>query len=44
MNILSSLTSSALNQLSSLVDQKESLLKEIERIESHKGHYRLQAK
>ena len=35
MNILSSLTSSALNQLSSLVDQKESLLKEIERIESH---------
>lgn len=35
MNFLSSLTSSALNQLSSLVDQKESLLKEIERIESH---------
>ena len=35
MNILSSLTSSALNQLSSLVDQKESLVKEIERIESH---------
>ena len=35
MNILSSLTSSALNQLSSLVDQKEALVKEIERIESH---------
>ena len=35
MNILSSLTSSALNQLSSLVDQKESLVKEIERIEYH---------
>jgi len=35
MNILLSLTSSALNQLSSLVDQKESLVKEIERIESH---------
>lgn len=35
MNILSALTSSALNQLSSLVDQKESLVKEIERIESH---------
>jgi hypothetical protein len=35
MNILSSLTSSALNQLSSLVDRKEALVKEIERIESH---------
>ena len=35
MNILSSLTSSALNQLSSLVDKKEELVKEIERIESH---------
>lgn len=35
MNILSSLTSSVLNQLSSLVDQKEALVKEIERIESH---------
>ena len=34
MSILSSLTSSALNQLSSLVDQKEALVKEIERLES----------
>jgi hypothetical protein len=34
MSILSSLTSSALNQLSTLVDKKESLVKEIERLES----------
>jgi hypothetical protein len=34
MSILSSLTSTALNQLSSLVDKKESLVKEIERLES----------
>jgi len=34
MSILSSLTSSALNQLSTLVDKKEELVKEIERLES----------
>jgi hypothetical protein len=34
MSILSSLTSSALNQLSTLVDRKEELVKEIERLES----------
>jgi hypothetical protein len=34
MSILSSLTSHALNQLSTLVDRKEELVKEIERLES----------
>ena len=34
MSILSALTSSALNQLSTLVDRKEELVKEIERLES----------
>jgi hypothetical protein len=34
MSILSSLTSHALNQLSTLVDKKEELVKEIERLES----------